>query len=173
MNGELEGLALRLGEQLMARSLRLVTAESCTGGWIAQVVTSIPGSSRWFDCGLVTYSNQAKSELLGVTADTLARHGAVSAETAREMAEGARWRCHGDIAVAVTGVAGPDGGSPEKPVGTVWIGWAMGSAPATTRAFLFPGDREAVRRAAVRAALEGLLAVLPASAAEGSGADRE
>src|SRR4051812_23405372 len=138
----------------------LVTAESCTGGWIAQAVTAIAGSSAWFERGFVTYSNEAKEELLGVRRATLERFGAVSEETAREMAEGALQASRGTVALSVTGVAGPGGGSATKPVGTVCFGWARkGGAPQSeTRGFA--GDRESVRRQSVVHALEGLLARL-------------
>jgi len=139
----------------------LVTAESCTGGWAAQVVTSVAGSSDWFDRGYVTYSNDAKRELLGVRAETLSRHGAVSEETAREMAQGALSRGKGTVALAITGIAGPTGGSKEKPVGTVCFAWATarGDRVETKRFF---GDRESVRRESVIHALEGVLKALDA-----------
>jgi nicotinamide-nucleotide amidase len=137
----------------------LVTAESCTGGWVAQAVTSIAGSSSWFERGYVTYSNAAKRELLGVKAATIRRHGAVSEETAREMAAGALARSRGTISLAVTGVAGPSGGSAAKPVGMVCFAWARGRRlRSETRRFR--GGREAVRRQSVMRALEGLLELL-------------
>lgn len=145
-----------LAGALEARGLRLVTAESCTGGWIAKLVTDMPGSSAWFDAGLVTYSNEAKQRLLGVSAATLERFGAVSAETAREMLAGALACSAADVAVAVTGIAGPGGGTADKPVGTVWIGWQRRGAGATAQCFHFAGDRDAVRRQTVVAALSGL-----------------
>jgi nicotinamide-nucleotide amidase len=154
---KLPALAKRIGARLKARRLKLATAESCTGGWIAQAVTSVPGSSEWFDRGFVTYSNEAKKELLGVRAGTLSRHGAVSRETAREMAAGALARSRAQVAVAVTGVAGPSGGTKEKPVGMVCFAWSRkGRAPesATRR---FSGGRESVRRQSVIAALQGLI----------------
>jgi nicotinamide-nucleotide amidase len=134
-----------------------VTAESCTGGWIAKLITDVPGSSAWFERGFVTYSDIAKQEMLGVRETTLAAHGAVSAATVQEMALGALANSHAQVAVAVSGIAGPDGGSPEKPVGLVWLGWALEHGPAQCRRQVFPGDREAVRRQAVAAALQGLL----------------
>src|SRR5690606_34321586 len=124
----MDALARKVGEALKAAGARLVTAESCTGGWVAQVVTSVAGSSDWFERGLVTYSNDAKMELLGVRPATLQRHGAVSEETAREMAQGALARSKGTIALAITGIAGPTGGSAAKPVGTVCFGWARAGA---------------------------------------------
>jgi PncC family amidohydrolase len=151
------GLARALGERLLASGQRLVTAESCTGGWLAEVITAEPGSSGWFERGYVVYSNESKRELLGVKPETLERYGAVSRETAAEMAQGALRASHADLAVSITGVAGPAGGTPDKPVGTVWLGFADSMAPVTARVFAFQGDREAVRRQAVAAALSGLL----------------
>jgi nicotinamide-nucleotide amidase len=136
-----------------------VTAESCTGGWIAKVCTDPPGSSRWFLGGVVTYSDGLKVALLGVRRETLAAHGAVSEAVVREMAQGALERLGGEEAVAVSGVAGPDGGTAEKPVGTVWFGWArrdVDGVEVRTEMKRFPGDREAVRWAAVRSAIAGL-----------------
>jgi nicotinamide-nucleotide amidase len=149
-----------LAERLLAARRRLVTAESCTGGWIAKACTDLPGSSRWFLGGAVTYSDELKVKLLGVRRETLVACGAVSEAVVREMAEGALERLGGEEAVAVSGVAGPDGGTREKPVGTVWFGWARrGPAGVEIRAELdrFPGDRDAVRRAAVLRALSGLV----------------
>ena len=155
-------LAQALGSRLKEKGGLLVTAESCTGGWVAQVATSLAGSSEWFECGFVTYSNAAKEELLGVRRETLERHGAVSEETAREMALGALERSRGTLALAVTGVAGPGGGSPAKPVGTVCFAWASrgGGRRAETRHFA--GDREAVRRQSVEHALARVLELLDA-----------
>ncbi|HHM05367.1 MAG TPA: nicotinamide-nucleotide amidohydrolase family protein [Gammaproteobacteria bacterium] len=147
----------RLGEALLARGWMLATAESCTGGWVAQAVTAIPGSSRWFERGFVTYSNAAKMEMLGVAADTLARHGAVSLETVAEMVSGALCHSHAQAALAVSGIAGPGGGSPDKPVGTVCLAWALTGRPASVQNRRFPGSREVVRRRAVGAALDGML----------------
>jgi nicotinamide-nucleotide amidase len=157
----MDELARTLGERLKRAGAMLVTAESCTGGWAAQAVTSIAGSSDWFDRGYITYSNDAKRELLGVRADTLARHGAVSEQTAREMAQGALAKGKGTVALAITGVAGPGGGSAEKPVGTVCFAWATkrGARAETQR---FSGDRESVRRQSVIHALEGVLRTLDA-----------
>jgi nicotinamide-nucleotide amidase len=150
-------LAQSLGSKLRERGAVLVTAESCTGGWAAQVVTAIAGSSAWFERGFVTYSNEAKVELLGVRRETLERHGAVSEETAREMALGALARSRGTLALAVTGIAGPGGGSPDKPVGTVCFAWARRGATARSETRRFAGDREAVRRQSVERALQGAL----------------
>lgn len=154
--------AARLGEQCIRRGWMLTTAESCTGGWIAKVLTDVPGSSRWFERGYVTYSNAAKSELLAVAPRTLYEHGAVSAETVRAMASGALKRSHAQLAVAVSGVAGPDGGSESKPVGTVWFAFAGPGEATATEVRRFAGDREAVRRAAVHHALTALLAIAEA-----------
>lgn len=153
----LEALAAELGERLLERGARVATAESCTGGWIAQTLTSVAGSSAWFECGLVTYSNAFKIELLGVDPMTLERHGAVSAETAIEMAAGARRVATAEYAVAVTGIAGPDGGSAAKPVGTVWFGLAAQGQTVRAEKHVFPGDRRAVRARAVETALRALM----------------
>ncbi len=139
------------------RSYRLATAESCTGGWVAQVVTSIAGSSEWFERGFVTYSNAAKQEMLGVNAETLARFGAVSAEAAIEMAKGALMHNQSQISVAITGIAGPEGGSEDKPVGTVWFAWAGGGRSPVAVCEHFEGHRGSVRRQAVETALRGLI----------------
>ncbi|HLI17809.1 MAG TPA: CinA family protein [Rhodanobacteraceae bacterium] len=140
----------------------LAAAESCTGGWIAKVLTDIPGSSEWFDTAAVTYSNRAKQTLLGVSTATLERCGAVSRECALEMVSGALARSDASIAVAVTGIAGPGGGTPDKPVGTVWIAWQRLGADASAELFHFDGDREAVRRQTVVTALEGVRKCLTA-----------
>ena len=155
----MRALATRVGRRLKAKKRRLVSAESCTGGWVAQAVTSIAGSSAWFERGFVTYSNEAKRELLGVKAATLRKYGAVSEETAREMARGAVARSKGNLALAVTGIAGPGGGIPDKPVGTVCFAWyyEKQSRSETRR---FSGDRESVRRKSVIRALEGVLETL-------------
>lgn len=150
----------RVGELLARRQLRLVTAESCTGGLAAARFTARPGASRFFQMGLVTYSDRAKQELLGVRPETLTRHGAVSEAVAGEMVEGALGR--GDAALAITGIAGPGGGSPRKPVGTVWIGAGVGEERAI-RMFHFEGDRDRVREASVVAAAELLESLLEAA----------
>jgi nicotinamide-nucleotide amidase len=155
----MDELAKRLGASLKRANETLATAESCTGGWAAQVVTSVAGSSAWFERGFVTYSNAAKQELVGVRAETLRAHGAVSEETAREMARGALERSRGTIAVSITGVAGPAGGTAEKPVGTVCFAWARGGeVRSETRRFA--GDRESIRRQSVILALEGVMRAL-------------
>jgi nicotinamide-nucleotide amidase len=153
---QLRGQAQALGERLRAAHEHLVTAESCTGGWIAKCLTDIAGSSDWFDCGLVVYSYEAKQALLGVRPQTLEEHGAVSRETAIEMVSGALVHSGASVAVAVTGIAGPGGGSADKPVGTVWIAWKRRGGYARAQAFHFDGDREAVRRQTVGQALQGI-----------------
>lgn len=157
---QLEALAARVATVMQRRALMLASAESCTGGWIAKTLTDLSGSSAWFEAGVVSYSNQAKISLLGVRSETLERTGAVSEETALEMVSGALNRLNVGIAVAVTGIAGPTGGTPQKPVGTVWIGWQRRGGAARAKLFHFPGDREAVRRQTVAAALEGVLEML-------------
>jgi len=152
----MDELAKQLGRRLKAAGERLVTAESCTGGWVAQAVTSVAGSSDWFERGFVAYSDDSKGDLLGVRADTLARHGAVSEETAREMAQGALARSKGTLALAVTGIAGPGGGSREKPVGMVCFAWA-GKQGVRTETQRFSGGRESVRKQSVIRALQGVL----------------
>jgi nicotinamide-nucleotide amidase len=159
-DAQLEALAARVADIMQRRALMLASAESCTGGWIAKTLTDLSGSSAWFEAGVVSYSNQAKMSLLGVRRETLERTGAVSEETALEMVSGALDRLNAGVAVAVTGIAGPTGGTPQKPVGTVWIAWQRRSIAARARLFHFPGDREAVRRRTVAAALEGVLETL-------------
>ena len=156
----LRELALRVGEALKSHYLMLVTAESCTGGWIAKTVTDIAGSSDWFDCGLAAYSYEAKQALLGVRPQTLEQYGAVSRDTVLEMVSGAFLHSGASIAVAVTGIAGPGGGTPDKPVGTVWIGWKRRGGYPRAEVFHFDGDREAVRRQTVEAALMGLQGIV-------------
>jgi nicotinamide-nucleotide amidase len=155
-DNDLRELAETLGTRLRDSHHRLVTAESCTGGWIAKAVTDIAGSSDWFDCGMAAYSYEAKQALLGVRPETLETHGAVSRETVIEMVSGALVNSGASIAVAVTGIAGPGGGSEGKPVGTVWVGWKRRGGYARAEVFHFDGDREAVRRQTVAAALRGL-----------------
>ena len=149
-------LVRKIGEELKASRAMLVTAESCTGGGVAQALTSIAGSSEWFERGFITYSDDSKHDLLGVRSETLARHGAVSEETAREMARGALERSKGTLALAVTGVAGPGGGSSAKPVGMVCFAWASkGAVRSETQRF--SGERESVRKQSVIRALQGVL----------------
>lgn len=159
-DADLHRLAIEVGEQLKASRLMLVTAESCTGGWIAKMITDVPGCSQWFDCGVAAYSYEAKQALLGVRPETLVEHGAVSAETCLEMVSGALVACGGNVAVAVTGIAGPGGGDSGKPVGTVWIGWKRRAGYPKAELFHFAGDREAVRRQTVAQALRGILKIL-------------
>ncbi len=156
---ELIDLAAQLGRALQAREWKLATAESCTGGWVAKLLTDIAGSSAWFDRGFVTYSDAAKRELLDVRAATLKDFGAVSEQTARELASGALGHSPADVSLAITGIAGPGGGSPDKPVGLVWFAWARRSGAVRVAQQQFNGDREAVRRQAVAAALQGVLCV--------------
>jgi len=153
---ELEALAFKLGRALRVRGWRMATAESCTGGWIAKTLTDIPGSSQWFDGGIVSYSNAAKTQLLGVPTELLATDGAVSEAAVRVMVEGVRTRFRAELAVAVSGIAGPDGGSAEKPVGTVHFAWVT-PAGITVARRVFSGGREAVRRQTVALALERLV----------------
>lgn len=155
-DGELAALAAALGIRLRAAHDHLVTAESCTGGWIAKCVTDVAGSSDWFDCGMAAYSYEAKQALLGVRPQTLEQFGAVSRETVVEMVSGALIHSGASVAVAVTGIAGPGGGTEDKPVGTVWIAWKRRGGYAKAEVFHFDGDREAVRRQTVAAALKGL-----------------
>ena len=142
---------------LAACSARIAVAESCTGGWITKSLTDMPGSSAWFGYGFITYSDEAKLTLLGVSPDSLEAHGAVSQDVAEQMATGARLVSAAEVVVAVTGIAGPDGGSAEKPIGTVWLAWAGPGGQLRSRHFRFTGDREAIRRQSVVAALEGVL----------------
>ena len=149
-------LAQSVGTALKAKGLKLATAESCTGGWVSMALTAVAGSSDWFERGYVTYSNAAKREELGVAEETLRRHGAVSEDAAREMAAGAIRKAGVQAALAITGVAGPTGGSAAKPVGTVCFAWAHGGK-ISSETKRFEGDRESVRRQSVRHALQGLL----------------
>ena len=153
-------LAEKTGRALEQRGIMLATAESCTGGWIAEAITMVPGSSAWFDRGFVTYTNDAKREMLGVRAETLERHGAVSEPVVLEMVAGALKASRARVTIAVSGVAGPSGGSPQKPVGTVCFAWAVEDRAPRAETRLLPGDREAVRRQSVVHALEVLLALL-------------
>lgn len=153
----LRELGAKLGDRLRAAGLTVAAAESCTGGWIAKCITDIAGSSEWFDRGFVTYSDEAKMELLGVSRSVLAEHGAVSEDAVRAMTEGALERSRADLAVSVSGVAGPGGGTEEKPVGTVWFCWQRRGGEPMVRAVPFDGDRDTVRRESVKAALWGLL----------------
>lgn len=159
-DAQLKRLAARVGLRLLKEHRRVTTAESCTGGWIAKALTDIAGSSQWFVEGFVTYSNESKMQRLSVPRGVLEKKGAVSEATVRAMAAGALRCTQAQIAVAVTGIAGPDGGVPGKPVGTVWLGWATrrgGAIRVGTQLRHFRGDRDSVRRKTVRVALQGLL----------------
>jgi nicotinamide-nucleotide amidase len=156
----LQRAGTRLGEALMAEHLTLCTAESCTGGWIAKILTDIAGSSAWFDCGMAAYSYEAKQALLRVRPETLMAFGAVSRETVLEMVSGALITSSASLAVAVTGIAGPGGGLPDKPVGTVWIAWKRRGHYPEAQVFHFDGDRESVRRQTVAKALHGLMPLI-------------
>ena len=159
---DLFALAERVGQKLRAGTRRFATAESCTGGWVAKACTDVAGSSQWFECGFVTYSNAAKIRDIGVSERTLANHGAVSEATVREMAAGALRVSGADVAVSISGIAGPDGGTPLKPVGTVWFGLALrqgSDVVITAETRLFSGDREAIRRSSVEHALQLVLAI--------------
>ncbi len=157
MDAELATLSAEVGSWLSRAGWKLACAESCTGGWIAEVVTATAGSSEWFDCGFVTYSNDAKQDLLAVSGDTLAQAGAVSEDTVREMVAGCLARSRADIALAVSGIAGPGGGSATKPVGLVCFAWGRRDAPAHCETQQFSGDRESVRRQAVVFALRRMM----------------
>lgn len=153
-------LATELGDALQLHQWRVVTAESCTGGGVAAAITAIPGSSSWFEYGLVTYANAAKQHLLGVDSQTLLDEGAVSERVVRQMVAGALSLAGADVAVAVSGIAGPGGGSAEKPVGTVWFAWEITKGQQVTQCHHLDGDRNQIRQQAVVIALEGLLALL-------------
>lgn len=152
-NLDLYRAAENLGHFLNRTHTRIVTAESCTGGWLAQCITEIAGSSVWFDRGFITYSNESKVEMLAVQSETIEKYGAVSAEVARQMTQGALQNSLADYAIAITGVAGPTGGSPEKPVGTVYIAWQKRAQPAQVTLENYSGNRQGVRRQAVYTAL--------------------
>lgn len=154
---DLYQLSEQLASCLLERQWHLASAESCTGGWLAKCCTDITGSSAWFERGFVTYSNQSKQELIHVSADILEQFGAVSEQVASQMVEGALAKSDANISVAITGIAGPDGGSKNKPVGTVWFAWAVKNSAIITVCHHFTGDRDAVRRQAVKIALEGVI----------------
>lgn len=154
---ELHQLAIELGDKLRARGWMLATAESCTGGWVGQLLTSLPGSSEWYERGFITYANAAKVEMLGVPEATLATHGAVSEQTAGAMAAGALKHSHAQAALAISGIAGPGGGTPQKPVGLVCYGWALADGTVMSSTCRLGGNREEVRSRAVAAALRGLI----------------
>ena len=152
----LHSVAAELGEKLVSRNMLMATAESCTGGWVSKIITDLDGSSSWFECALVTYHNEAKQEFLGVNPQTIKEHGAVSEQTVKEMVLGLLERCNAGIGVSISGIAGPGGGTAEKPVGTVCMAWARPGRFLESMKFHFTGDREAVRRQAVYEALTGL-----------------
>jgi len=153
-------LARTLGRAARRRGVDIVAAESCTGGGVAAAITRVSGSAKWFDRGFVTYSNDAKRDMLGVKQRTLRNYGAVSEEVVREMAAGALARSRCDVSVAITGIAGPTGGSRKKPVGLVWFGWGVRRGAVQARSYRFKGDRVAIRRQAVAVALQGLIDLL-------------
>ncbi len=155
-------LAAQVGGVLRSHGLKLTTAESCTGGGVAEAVTNIAGSSAWFERGFVTYSNLSKQQMLGVSENTLVRHGAVSEFTVREMVEGALRHSEAQVALAISGIAGPDGGSPDKPVGTVWFAWGVKHDGVIAQCHYFIGNRAEVRAQAVRVALQGVIDLLNA-----------
>jgi len=156
MDNELLELAERLGALLKSKEIKIATAESCTGGWIAKIITDVSGSSAWFDRGFVTYSNAAKMQMLEVKPETLEQYGAVSAQTATEMVNGALAHSDADCAIAVTGIAGPEGGTEEKPVGTVFIAWAYKKQDVKVVQQKLMGNRHQIRRQTVKIALEGM-----------------
>ena len=157
MDNALFELAECLGRNLKAQDCKIATAESCTGGWIAQVITEVPGSSAWFDRGFVTYSNNAKVQMLGVNPQALAQYGAVSAEVAQQMAVGALVNSEADWAIAVTGIAGPEGGSEEKPVGTVYVAWQNKAEYSKVQKLQLSGSRNQIRQQTVVKAIAGIL----------------
>lgn len=157
---ELHQLACELGDALRTRGWMVATAESCTGGWVGQLLTAIPGSSAWYERGFITYANAAKQEMLGVPADTLETCGAVSEETASAMAAGALAHSHAQAALAISGVAGPGGGTPQKPVGLVCYGWALADGTCMSSTCRLDGDREEIRSRAVAAAMRGLIELM-------------
>jgi nicotinamide-nucleotide amidase len=153
-------LAAQVGGILKAHGLKLATAESCTGGGVAHAITEIAGSSDWFERGFVTYSNESKNELLGVPQETLLQHGAVSEAVVREMVAGALYYSRAQVALAVSGIAGPGGGTAEKPVGMVWFAWGVKDRICVTHLHIFTGNRSEVRAQAVRVALQGVVDLL-------------
>ena len=161
---DLQQLARELGEQLMARGMMMASAESCTGGWVAKVVTDLPGSSTWFDSAMVTYSNNAKRHWLGVDPVTLEAEGAVTHVVVKQMVLGLLDRCDARVGVSISGIAGPSGGSEDKPVGTVWMAWAKPGEVVETMRFQFDGDRNQVRMQAVFEALTGVRRMLESDA---------
>ncbi len=157
VGADLYPLAEELGRSLKERGWMLATAESCTGGWVGEAVTAVSGSSAWYDRGFITYTNQAKQDMLGISAETLSAHGAVSEATVREMALGTLANSRAQVALAISGIAGPTGGTAEKPVGLVWFAWAFKDGRLEAEQRVFAGDRQSVRRQAVEHALGGVL----------------
>ena len=157
---ELQYLAAQLGQCMTALDMKLATAESCTGGWLAKIITDIPGSSAWFTGSVVSYSNDAKQSLLGVSENTLKEFGAVSGETVMEMSDGLFANTEADVVISISGIAGPDGGSEDKPVGLVWLSWGKRDKSVFSTPFNFDGDREDVRKQSVKQALGCLLDLL-------------
>lgn len=161
INGQkLQQLAKQTGKLLAQQGLMLVSAESCTGGWLGQTITTIPGSSKWYERGFITYSNISKQEMLGIDSDTLEQYGAVSEQTAKEMVAGAISRSHAQVGVSITGIAGPDGGTTAKPVGMICFGWALKDGLARNEIHHLNGDREMIRSQAVAIALQGVIALV-------------
>jgi nicotinamide-nucleotide amidase len=157
---ELNQLASELGDKLRARNWMLATAESCTGGWVGQLITALPGCSHWYERGFITYANAAKIEMLGVPEETLETYGAVSEETASAMATGALAHSHAQATLAISGIAGPGGGTPQKPVGLVCYGWALADGTVMSSTCRLDGDRDEIRSRAVAAALRGLIELI-------------
>lgn len=157
MSKKIQNAAEQLQNFCLENNLKVATAESCTGGWVSHAIVSLPGSSDWFDCGVVSYSNSAKQNFLHIDEKTLASYGAVSKEVAQDMAQGLLSQCDADMAVAITGIAGPTGGTEDKPVGTVWFAWANRSGGMQTQVHTLTGERNEVREQAVVIALTGFL----------------
>ncbi|RFC33412.1 MAG: nicotinamide-nucleotide amidase [Candidatus Nitrotoga sp. SPKER] len=160
VNRDIENLAIQIGSALKSHGLVLTTAESCTGGAVASAITDIAGSSEWFERGFITYSNEAKREMLGVAQDTLMRYGAVSEAVVREMIAGALHHSHAQVVLAVSGIAGPAGGTPDKPVGTVWFAWEIKGGQCIACLHHFSGNRAEIRTQSVGVALQGVLQLL-------------
>ena len=157
---DIENMAIQIGSALKSHGLMLATAESCTGGAVASAITDIAGSSEWFERGFITYSNEAKREMLGVDQDTLTRYGAVSEVVVREMVAGALHHSHAQVALAVSGIAGPAGGMPDKPVGTMWFAWGITGGQCVARLHHLSGNRAEIRMQSVRIAFQGVLELL-------------
>lgn len=159
-NRDIENLAIQIGSALKSHGLMLATAESCTGGAVASAITDIAGSSEWFERGFITYSNEAKREMLDVAQDTLTRYGAVSEAVVREMVAGALYHSHAQVALAVSGIAGPAGGTADKPVGTVWFAWGIKGGQCVAHLYHLSGNRAEIRMQSVRIAFQGVLELL-------------